>query len=84
MTPLINEPTEVSDPAAQHSIDALREAVGRLPQRERLAVHIHYLCGEPAEAARGALGLSPAGFYKLLERARGKLRAELLKMEERR
>jgi RNA polymerase sigma-70 factor (ECF subfamily) len=55
-----------------------------LPERERMAVHIHYLCGEPAEVARHALGLSQSGFYKLLERARGRLRARLLELEKRR
>ena len=65
-------------------IDEVRRAVSQLPERERMAVHVHYLCGEPVEAARGALGLSPSGFYKLLERARRRLRAKLLKTEGKR
>jgi RNA polymerase sigma-70 factor (ECF subfamily) len=81
---LVDEPRV---PAAEHSsdtIDEVRRAVRGLPERERIAVHIHYLCGEPVEAARQALGLSPSGFYKLLERARQRLRARLLRAEEKR
>jgi len=59
----------------------VRDAVRELPERERMAVHIHYLCGEPAEIARRTLGLSQSGFYKLLGRARSRLRARLLEME---
>jgi RNA polymerase sigma-70 factor, ECF subfamily len=68
--------TAVSDSAA-----LVREAVRELPERERMAVHIHYLCGESAETARQALGLSQSGFYKLLDRARCRLRARLLELE---
>ena len=68
--------TAVSDAAS-----LVREAVRELPERERMAVHIHYLCGEPAEIARRTLGLSQSGFYKLLDRARSRLRARLLEME---
>ena len=82
--PLVDEPPQVATDPATETIDAVRRAVSELPERERMAVHIHYLCGEPVEAARGALGLSPSGFYKLLERARARLRASLLKKEEKR
>jgi len=69
-------PTAATDAAA-----LVREAVRELPERERMAVHIHYLCGESAETARQALGLSQSGFYKLLDRARCRLRARLLELE---
>ncbi len=67
--------------AVEERVSAVREAVRELPERERMAVHIHYLCGEPVEVARRTLGLSPSGFYKLLDRARGRLRARLLELE---
>lgn len=55
----------------QHDqLDALRCALRALPDRERLALHLFYLEEQPAETARRTLGLSPAGFYKLLDRAR--------------
>ena len=82
--PLVDEPPQPTAEASPEVIDEVRRAVSELPERERIAVHIHYLCGEPVEAARGALGLSPSGFYKLLERARARLRASLLKKEEKR
>lgn len=67
--------------AMEERVSAVREAVRELPERERMAVHIHYLCGEPVEVARRTMGLSPSGFYKLLDRARGRLRARLLDLE---
>jgi RNA polymerase sigma-70 factor, ECF subfamily len=82
-TPLVDDPLEESDQRADDEIDLVREAIRDLPEQERLAVHIHYLCGEPVEAARAALKLSPSGFYKLLERARERLRTRLLKLEGR-
>lgn len=57
----------------QSEIDALRLAICELPEKERLALHIHYLCEQPAEVARDILGMSSSGFYKLIERARRQL-----------
>ena len=82
-TSLTSEPAQANEAAFHDTTELVRQAISELPERERIAVHIHYLCGEPAEAARQALRLSPSGFYKLLERARGRLRAQLLKMEGR-
>jgi RNA polymerase sigma-70 factor (ECF subfamily) len=76
--------TASSDTALNDTVDLVRQAIGELPERERIAVHIHYLCGEPAEVARKTLGLSASGFYKLLERARSRLRVRLFKVEQRR
>ena|SRR5687767_8865068 len=80
-TRLEDDATHLDASASSEDIDLVRQAIAALPERERLAVHIHYLCGEPAESARAVLKLSPAGFYKLLERARAKLRTALLKLE---
>jgi RNA polymerase sigma-70 factor (ECF subfamily) len=81
--PLVEEPCDRAESPGE-LVDEVRRAVSRLPERERLAVHIHYLCGHPVEVAREALGLSPSGFYKLLERARERLRVSLLEREEKR
>jgi DNA-directed RNA polymerase specialized sigma24 family protein len=45
----------------------------RLDDRERLAIHLHYLESDPVKAAASALGLSRSGYYKLLARARERL-----------
>lgn len=79
---LTTEPSQSEDAGKTDVSEVVRQAISELPERERLAIHLHYLCGEPAEAARQALGLSPAGFYKLLDRARGRLRKYLLKREK--
>jgi RNA polymerase sigma-70 factor (ECF subfamily) len=83
-TALVDHPAPKTKPAVGDTVSLIGEVVRELPERERMAVHIHYLCGEPAEVARHALGLSQSGFYKLLERARGRLRARLLELEKRR
>jgi len=80
-TPLANDPPAVSDGADSEEIALVRQAIRELPEQERLAIHIHYLCGERAEVARAALKLSPSGFYKLLDRARERLRFALLDLE---
>lgn len=51
----------------------LDEAMERLPERERLAIHLYYLDTDPVAAAASALGLSRSGFYKLLARAKEQL-----------
>ena len=55
----------------------LESALDRLPERERLAIHLHYLDPEPVHAAKRALGLSRSGYYKTLDRARTRLAAML-------
>jgi len=83
-SPLAEDPAVAGDGAADDEIDLVRQAICELPEQERLAVHIHYLCGEGAEVARAVLKLSPSGFYKLLDRARERLRFALLKLEGKR
>lgn len=51
-------------------LSRLGAALDRLPDRERLAVHLFYLEPDPVAAAASDLGLSRSGFYKLLTRAR--------------
>jgi RNA polymerase sigma-70 factor, ECF subfamily len=83
-TALEDDPPQVDRAMSSDEIDIVRQAVRELPERERLAIHIHYLCCEPADTARAVLKLSPAGFYKLLDRARERLRIRLLKLEGKR
>ena len=65
----------------EHSVLELRREIARLPEKERLALHVFYLEDQPAERARRLLGLSSSGFYKLLERARKRL-AKILRAKE--
>jgi RNA polymerase sigma-70 factor (ECF subfamily) len=64
-----------TDTPEQSEIDALRNAICELPEKERMALHVHYLCEVPAEVARDLLGMSSSGFYKLIDRARRRLAA---------
>ena len=59
----------------------LREAMQLLPERERLALHVFYLQGESAEVVQGVLGLSLSGAYRLMDRARQKLKKLLQENE---
>ncbi len=66
---------------ATESAEELRRldaALGRLDDRERLAIHLYYLDADPLSAAASAMGLSRSGYYKLLARARERL-ADLMK-----
>jgi RNA polymerase sigma-70 factor, ECF subfamily len=82
--PLVAETAAAVETEPNDMLEQVREAIRELPERERLAIHIRYLCDEPAETGREAMGLSPSGFYKLLDRARRRLRARLIQMEKRR
>jgi|GEM_PF-435472 len=55
----------------------LLRLIGALDEDERLALHAFYLQGKSAEQARRITGLSRSGFYRLLSRARAKLRRQL-------
>ncbi len=55
----------------------LRQAIGSLPEKERLALHAFYLQEQDVEQARAVLGLSRSGFYHVLSGARARLRRQL-------
>lgn len=63
--------------ASRDELDRLSLAMDELDDRERLAIHLHYLDADPVIAAESALGLSRSAFYKLLARARQKLAAAM-------
>lgn len=62
-------------------LDVLREAIARLPERERLALHAFYMQELDAEQICELLGLSRSGVYFLLSSARQRL-ASLLREQE--
>jgi RNA polymerase sigma-70 factor (ECF subfamily) len=70
-------PAMAADPPAAvahaEDLDRLTDAIDRLPDQERLAIHLFYMDPDPIAAAKEALGLSRSGFYKLLARARDHL-----------
>jgi RNA polymerase sigma-70 factor, ECF subfamily len=55
-------------------LERLRIAIAGLPEKERAALHLFYLDEQSAEQARTVLGLSRSGFYRMLDRARDRLR----------
>ena len=66
----------VSDPN-DDEIQQMLGVVRQLPPKERMALHLFYLAEQPADLARQTLGLSSAGFYKVLERAKKRVAALL-------
>jgi RNA polymerase sigma-70 factor, ECF subfamily len=66
---------DANDDEIQHMLIAIRQ----LPHKERTALHLFYLAEQPAELARQTLGLSSAGFYKVLDRAKRRAAAVLQK-----
>lgn len=76
MNLLASPPETPSPPRAVEQAEQLTRltaALDRLPDDERLAIHIYYLEPDPPEVASAALNLSRSGFYKLLTRARERL-----------
>jgi RNA polymerase sigma factor (sigma-70 family) len=69
----IDPPAAPAAAERDESLDRLTDALERLDERERLAVHLYYLETDPVRAAAHALGLSRSGYYKLLARARDRL-----------
>ncbi|MBL9141006.1 MAG: sigma-70 family RNA polymerase sigma factor [Phycisphaerae bacterium] len=74
------QPTPVEAAERRDALDRLSSALDRLPDDERLAIHLQYLEHDPIAAAKSALGLSRSGFYALLARAREHL-AQLMSTE---
>ena len=67
---------------AGEDVRELRNAMLKLSDDERLALHAFYLLDESADDARATLGLSKSGFYRLLQRAREKLKRRLTHRED--
>lgn len=65
--------TPAEDAARAEALNRLDGALNRLPEDERLAIHLYYLEPDPVAAARSALGLGRSAFYKLLAQARERL-----------
>lgn len=72
----------ITNPSNDGRIEQLQAMITKLPEKERLALHIFYLQGKSADNTRGITGLSRSGFYRLLERARKRLEQLLIKERE--
>ncbi|NIP25060.1 MAG: sigma-70 family RNA polymerase sigma factor [Phycisphaerae bacterium] len=63
----------IANPSNDGRIEQLQATITKLPEKERLALHIFYLQGKSANNSHRIMGLSRSGFYRVLERARKKL-----------
>ena len=57
--------------------------IAKLPERERIAIHLFYLQEHPVEDAQRTMKLSRSGFYRVLDRARRRLKRVLGPRERR-
>lgn len=78
---------DIGEPVAQDTYDPqphaeLRSMIARLPETERMALHLYYLDGQPVAAAKQVLSLSQSGFYKVLDRARALLQQMLIRTQQ--
>lgn len=60
--------------------EALQIALAELPEPERLAIALYHLAGWPVAEVAAALSTTPAAVKKRLQRARGRLRAQVIAM----
>jgi len=70
------EPPEKETQATENKDDTaseLHEAMRKLTEKERLALHVYYLQEQSAQKAQKLLGVSRSGLYRLLEKARKKV-----------
>jgi RNA polymerase sigma factor (sigma-70 family) len=61
----------------REELELVMQEVARLPERERLAIHLFYFGEQDARQAAEMLGMSRSGFYALLQRALARLAARL-------
>ncbi len=64
----------VPDPLDDDRIELLRKMITTLSDKERLALHTFYMQGRSADKARRIMGLSRSGYYRVLDRARKRLK----------
>ncbi len=67
----------VADLETAEQIEQLMQTLSNLPERERLAIHAHFLQEYNAQQAAELLNLSRSGFYALLKKALARLVATL-------
>jgi RNA polymerase sigma-70 factor (ECF subfamily) len=64
----------IQEPPEDDRIGLLRKMIATLPDKERLALHTFYLQDRSADNARRIMGLSRSGYYRVLDRARKRLK----------
>ena len=64
----------VGVPSNDGSIQDLHKALLKLPEKERMAIQTFYLLNQSPDQARTVLNLSRPGLYRVLERARNRLK----------
>lgn len=77
VVPVDDEPSPAQRTAREEQARAVRDAVGRLPAKQRAAVVLRYYEGLGCHEIAGAMDTSPKAVERLLARARKTLEARL-------
>lgn len=75
--PLTLIPAALPFAAPHDELADLRDAIAKLPEAERIALHAFYLEEQDLRRVQASTGLSRSGLYKVLSRARRRLRGLL-------
>ena len=74
------EPDDQED--TQKDLARMAQAMQKLPERERLALDVYYLQNQDANQAARIMGTSRSGLYRLLEKARKKIKKLMKELQE--
>jgi RNA polymerase sigma-70 factor (ECF subfamily) len=79
----VNSPTATGvEPLDRDETERIMQSVAMLDERERLAIHAHFLDQQNARQAAELLGLSRSGFYATVRRAVTRLATQLNPSDE--
>ena len=78
------ESEELSEPPKQEPerVQLLEKAMSLLNEKERLALHVHYLQGADSEQGKQLLGMSRSSYYRLVDRAKKRVGRIIEKLEK--
>ena len=78
------ESEELSEPPKEESarVQLLEKAMSMLNEKERLALHVHYLQGADSGGGKKLLGMSRSSYYRLVDRAKKRIGRIIEKLEK--
>jgi RNA polymerase sigma-70 factor (ECF subfamily) len=76
------DPRQVEPSQSNQRLEHLDEAISRLSEQERMALHVYYLQGKDVEQAKKLLEISRSSLYRLLASGREKLEQYIREKEK--
>lgn len=78
----VEEPWQSQPSRLDERLTHLEEAIKRLSEEERLALHVYYMQGKDVEQAKKIVGVSRSSFYRLLAGGKKKLERYIREKEK--